>query len=161
MSIINKQDNIFGCFVSGPSLLWNATQEDERKAEEKGQAFRKYIWGDHGIDEILKQVINIEYGKDIRLILFQFYLNPIEYELENLDKTAGYRKREKSIGANIIVTDDNFFDRSNEEKITFLESKIINALSQLEKDYKDKLDTRFDLLIRELRKLFNCSQEQV
>ena len=161
MSLVNQEDNMFGCFVSGPSILWDATEQDERNAEKKGQLFRQYIWGDNGIDNILKQVINVEYGKDVKLILFQFYLNPIQYELENLDKTEGYRKKEKSIGSNIIVTDENFFHKHHEEKINFLEVSILNSLMRLKEEHKEKLDTRFDLLIRELKKLFDHSENQV
>lgn len=155
MELINQDKNIFGCYVSGPALNYDATIEDEKLAEEKGALFRKYIWGDNGVDDILKKVINIEYGNDIRLILFQFYLNPLPFELENLQRTEGYRKKEKSIGANIIVTDENFFNKEHSSRVTFIKNAILNKLKDLKQEYSNKkIDTRFDLLIDELKKIF-------
>ncbi|MBC6996054.1 hypothetical protein QWY85_19305 [Neolewinella lacunae] len=157
-SLVHQKENLFGCFVSGPSLLGDATKHEDEAAEEKGKSFRRYIWGDIGIDHLLKQVVNIEYGNDVKLILFQFYLNPLQYELDHLDKGEGFRKREKSIGKNIIVTDENFFEKTEGERLEFLEASILNSLIQLEEEHKGKLDTRFDLLIREVKKLFNFSE---
>ena len=158
MNSINQENNMFGCFISGPSIAWDATQEDEKTAEEKGQIFRQYIWGDSGIDSILGDVINIEYGNDVKLILFQFYINPLDSEIQTLSQTEGYRKREKSIGTNIIATEDNFFLKNNDDRLDFLKSSILSSLIKLSEEYNDRLDTRFDLLVRELKKLFNYSE---
>lgn len=64
--------------------------------------------GDRGFCEKLKKLNNDDYGKDLKLVLFQFYLYPIAYELDNLKAIERYRKNEKSIGIPIIVTDENF-----------------------------------------------------
>ena len=101
--------SILGCFVSGPSVHYNDSQIIKDLAESKGEEFRQYIWGEHGISNPMKILKHENYGKDLELILFQFYINPIQYMRDNIKEIEPYRKREKSVGVPIIVDDENFF----------------------------------------------------
>lgn len=151
---MSDSKNILGCFVSGPSLYHDANQEQEKLAEEQGSLFRSYIWGTKSISEILKKLKHEDYGKDIVLILFQFYLNPISYELQGLKEIENYRKSERSIGIPIIVTDENFFNKSDEDRYKFLHKAILEKIDLLaEVVRKKKLDTKIDLLRKDLQNI--------
>ena len=101
-------DNILGSFVSITNPYSDATQEEKETAFEQGELFRLYIWGGKGICDKLKKLHHVNYGKDIKLVLFQFYVNPISFELEHLKEIESYRKKEKSIGIPIIVNEEKF-----------------------------------------------------
>lgn len=151
---MSDNENILGCFVSGPSLYYNANQEQEKLAEEQGNLFRSYIWGTKGISETLKKLKHKNYGKDIVLILLQFYLNPIPYELQGLKEIENYRKSEKSIGIPIIVTDENFFNKSDEDRYKFVHKAIMDKVDLLaEVVKKKKLDTNIDLLRKDVQNI--------
>lgn len=151
---MEEKDNFLGCFVSYPSLYHDATQQMKDFAKEQGDLFSTYIWGEKGISNILKKLRNGDYGKDMAIILFQFYLKPIPYLLQNLKEIEPYRKNEKSIGIPIIVTDENFFTKSEEERYSFLKQSVLQKLDLLaEVVKKKKLDTNIDLLKSDLEKL--------
>ena len=136
-----ENENILGCFVS--SMM----------GEVNGSIFRDYIWGDKGICKTLKQLKSKDYGQDLLLILFQFYVNPIPYLLQNLKEIENYRKKEKSIGIPIIINDDNFFCKTEDEKYEFLKKSILYKLDILENVIvKKKLDTKLNLLKSDLIK---------
>ena len=80
---MDNDKNIFGCFVSYPSLMFDATEIQKDNAKNQGDLFRQYIWGENGICDTLKKLNHCDYGEDLKLALFQFYVNPIPYELEN------------------------------------------------------------------------------
>ena len=146
--------NILGCFVSSGSVTYESTPEQRRHAAERGDLFRSYIWGEKGISEPLKSFEWKAYGQDMHLILFQFYVNPIPYMLESLKEIEGYRKKEKSIGIPIIITDDNFFNRTEAERYHFLKESMLKKLDLLaEVIKKKKLDTNVELLKSDLEKL--------
>lgn len=148
--------NIFGCFVSGSSTNYNDSQVIRDLAKSKGKEFRKYIWGDNGISEPLKKLQYEDYGKDVKMVLFQFYVNPIPYLEENLKKSEIYRKREKSMGVPIIVNDENFFEKNEKDRYRFLMESIFDAVKIVEKIVEDKnLDTNMQLLKEDLEKVGN------
>lgn len=133
--------NILGCFVS---ITNEASGLDSKRkiADEKGDLFRNYIWGQNGIKEKLILLKRENYGKDMNLILLEFYLNPISYLRQNLREIESYRKKEKAIGIPIIVTDENFFSKTEEERYRFLKETILNKMDLLENVVKKKkLDT--------------------
>lgn len=151
---MEDKNKFLGCFVSGPAVLYDDTQETKDLANEKGKLFRAYLWGEKGISEALKKLKNENYGKDLMIILFQFYLNPLSFELQNLSKIENYRKREKAIGIPIIVTDENFFNKSEEDRYIFLKESILEKLELLDEIVKmKKLDTNIELLKRDLRNI--------
>lgn len=109
---MSDDKNIFGCYVSYPSLMYNATELQKENAKKQGDLFRQYVWGEKGICDALKKLNQDDYGTDLKLALFQFYVNPIAYELDNLKEIETYRKNEKSIGIPIVINDKNFFGQT-------------------------------------------------
>ena len=94
---------------------------------------------------------NEDYGNDLKLVLFQFYINPIHYQLNNLKDIESYRANEKSIGIPIIVTDENFFSQSEEGRYQFLKQSILQKLNLItEIVKKKKLDTNVEKLKTDL-----------
>ena len=119
-----------------------------------GDLFHPYIWGTGGIDEKYKKIKNKNYGIDINLILFQFYVNPIPYELSHLKEIENYRKKEKSIGIPIIINNENFFNKNENERVLFLKNSVIQKLDLLRAIIKKKkLDTNINQLIIDLEKV--------
>lgn len=101
--IMEENNEILGCFVSCQSTLYDENKSEiERIKEQKiineeCKLFRSYIWGESGINNILKKLKHKNYGKDIELILLEFYIKPAPYLLQNLKEVSSYRKKEKSI----------------------------------------------------------------
>ena len=138
-------ENILGCFVSSSI------------GDEKGGLFRSYIYGENNLVEIIKFLKHNKYGEDLKLILFQFYVNPIPYLLEHLKPIENYRKSEKAIGIPIIVNDENFFSKSETERYDFLRESILQKLDLLEEMVKKKkLDTNMELLKSDLKNIFKA-----
>ncbi len=143
--------NIFGCFVKTSA---DSTLNNEEQVFEKGRLFRKYIWGEQGIDDKLTQLKNTVYGKDLELILFQFYV----YLLQDL-KPFEYRKRERSISIPIVINDENFFNLSKTEKYDFLKNTLLDKIDLLtEIVEKNKLDTNIKLLKFDLKNILESFQ---
>ena len=139
---MNNIENLFGCYVSYPSLMYDATEIQKQKAREEGDLFSIYIWGNEGISDTLKKLKYENYGNDMNLILLEFYVNPIPYLRQNLKEIESYRKKEKAIGIPIIVTDENFFSKTEEARYRFLKEAILNKMDLLENVVKKKkLDT--------------------
>ena len=97
---MDEKDNILGCFVSSGSAYFEDDQSTKDLAVEQGRVFRSYIWGEKGIFDTLERLKHKDYGKDMMLILFQFTVKPIPYELQYLKEIENYRKSEKAIGIN-------------------------------------------------------------
>ena len=134
--------NILGCYVSSIN------------GDDNGDLFRTYIWGGKGICDTLKKLKHEDYGKDMMMILFQFYVNPSPYLQQNLKTIESYRKNEKSIAVTIIVNDENFFSNPEEGRYGFLKQSILQKLDLLvEIIKKKKLDTNIELLKSDLEKL--------
>lgn len=153
---MNDDKNIFGCYVSYPSLMYDATELQKENAKKQGDLFHEYVWGEKGICDTLKKLNQEDYGKDLKLVLFQFYINPIAYELNNIKEIEAYRKNEKSIGIPIVVNEKNFFSQTEEGRHSFLKQSIFQKLDLLaEVIKKKKLDTKMDLLKADLEKLLS------
>jgi len=153
MSVIT---NIFGCFVSVTHPYPNASQEVKNLASKQGDLFKTYIWGDKGISDTLKKMKYENYGKDLKLALFQFYVNPIPLELQHLKEIEPYRKEEKSIGIPIIINVENFFSKSEEGRYDFLKQSILQKMDLLaEVVKKKKLDTNMMQLKVDLERILS------
>jgi len=157
---MEEKENIFGCFVSITNPFPNASQNEKHLAIEQGKVFRSYIWGDKGIDNVLKPLNNENYGNDLKLVLFQFYVNPIPYMLQHLRAMESYRKKEKSMGMCIIVTDENFFNKSEADRYRFLKEAIMQKMDLLaEVVKKKKLDTNMKQLKVDLEKILGSASD--
>lgn len=151
---MEEKDKFIECFVSVTHPYHHASQQVKDLAVEQGKLFRSYIWGENAISNTLKKLRSENYGKDLMIILFQFYVNPLPIELQNLKGIENYRKKEKAIGIPIIVTDENFFSKSEEERCNFLKQSIIQKMDLLaEVVKKKKLDTNMEQLKVDLEKI--------
>ena len=150
---MDNNDVFLGCFVSTSSdSEWSEIEIN--LAFERGKLFRTYVWGEHGINSSLIKLKNEAYGKDLKIILFQFYVNPLPHQLEGLNKIENYRKKEKSIGIPIVITTENFFNKVEGERFAFLKQSILQKLDSLEELIKSKkLDTKIGLLKSDLDRI--------
>ena len=138
----NEKNEIFGCFVSQPT--------DSRWSQEKldfimrqGEEFRGY-----------KKLDRSNYGKDLELVLFQFYVKPIPELLTCLKEIEAYRKKERAIGIPIIINDENFFSKTERGRYDFLGEIILAKMNLLAEVVKRrKLDTNMSLLVSDLKKI--------
>lgn len=149
---MNNDKNIFGCFFKvgfDPGLT-------EQDFSNLANTFKGYIWGEKGICDTLKKLNNEDYGKDLKLALFQFNVKPTAIELQRLKEIEPYRAKEKAIGIPIIVNDENFFSKSEEGRYSFLKQSILQKLDLLaEVVKKKKLDTNMEQLKTDLQKILN------
>jgi hypothetical protein len=140
---MDKKFQIFGCFMK-IGFDPNLSEEDFANLD---KVFSSYIWGNDGINNLIKQLNNEDYGNDLKLILFQFNVKPTEGELLKLKEIEPYRKNEKAIGVPIIVNDDNFFTKSEDDRRGYLKQEIFRKMDLLSKVVEQKgLDTKFELL---------------
>lgn len=136
-------ENILGCFFQ----IGFDPNKSEQDFINLANIFKIYIFGEKGISHKLKRLKHGDYGKDLVLALFQFYVKPTPMEFEKLKPIENYRKNEKSIGIPIIVNDENFFSKSESERYDFLIDTILQKLDLLEEVVKKKkLDTDIKLL---------------
>lgn len=150
----DNENNILGCFVSGPAAYHDDVSGTRELLEQKGELFRSYIWGPAGISSLLKTLRRQDYGRDLDLVLLQFYLLPLIEELAELKDIEAYRKKEKSIGIPIIIHDENFFNRSDIERRGFLKSTILEKLDLLSGVIRTKkLDTNLGSLKSDVAQL--------
>lgn len=150
---MSNDKNIFGCYVSITQTPPDADLQTKDLATEQGRLFRNYVWGENGICQIIKNLNQENYGKDLKLALFQFYVNPIPMMEKVLKEIENYRKNEKSIGIPIIVNEENFFSKSEKGRYNFLKESILQKLDlPAEVVKKKKLDTKMELLKSDLQK---------
>ena len=153
---MKEDQNIFGCFVSSSKSLRDKEIKTEHAVVDKGALFRDYIWGESGICHVMKALKHEDYGKDLLLVLFQFYVNPPSFRLERLKEVAPYRKNEKSIGIPIVVNDENFFSGSEEERWRFLKKEILSKMKIVDSvKSRHQLDTNVERLSSDLTKLLD------
>lgn len=151
-----ENTNLIGCYISITQASFEADQHIKDVVAEQGRLFKSYIFGENGLNEPLKALKYVDYGTDLILVLFQFYVNPIPIVEQSLKKIEKYRKKERSIGIPIIINDMNFFGKSEEERNIFLKHTILQKMEILEEVVKKKkLDTNIELLKSNLHKLLN------
>lgn len=143
--------NIFASFISYPSLPIDAPEKTSEEAIKKGDEFRAYIWSEKGIDEFLKSLLYEDYGKDLKRILFQFYIMPCDYERIYIKEIEQYRKKEKAIGIPIII-ERSFFQFSETERKEFLVSSMLSKFDLLRNIVEKKnLDTNIEKLVYDFK----------
>lgn len=146
-----KDVNIISFFLSYPSLPMDAPEETSEDAIRRGDEFRSYIWGENGIDVLLKSLSYEDYGKDLKRILFQFYIMPCDYERIYIKEIESYRKRERAIGIPIVV-ERSFFQSSEIERRRFIVSSMISKFEMLKNIVEKKnLDTNMVKLVLDVR----------
>ena len=146
-------ESIFGCFFK---VGFNPNK-NEQDFMNLANSFKIYISGENGISYKLKKLKQEDYGKDLKLVLFQFNVEPSLIELQHLKPIENYRKSEKAIGIPIIVNDENFFSKSELERYDFLIDTILQKLDLLaEVVKKKKLDTNVEVLKSDLKNIFKA-----
>ena len=141
--------NILAFFLSYPSLPIDAPEDVSEEAIKKGDEFRSYIWGEKGIVVFLKSLSFVDYGKDLKRILFQFYIMPCDYERIHIKEIEQYRKNEKAIGIPIFV-ERSFFQFSETERREFLVSSMLSKFTILGNVVRNKkLDTNMTKLVHD------------
>jgi hypothetical protein len=131
-----SDDNIFGFYAS--------FQSDETDQD----LIKRYLWGDKGLKEQLKNLKWQTYGQDFHLILFEIYVNPNPYLRDALKEMGSYRRKEKAIGIPIILDRDNFFGDIESDKQKFFQTTIVKRLELLkDKVKRNKLDLDIQRLI--------------
>ena len=150
----SNNHSILGCFASASSYPEDAGTAIEKEADQKFELFRSYIWGEYGICDRLKSLRRSDYGKDLQLALFQFYVLPLLEQLVYLKEIERYRPKERAIGIPIIIHNENFFNRTDYERRKFLKQAILEKLDLLANVIKrNKLDTNIELLRSDVEKL--------
>lgn len=151
----NNNNTILGCFVS-TSRYPDADSQTVGILEKQWELFRSYVWGDFGISDPLKSLKRSDYGKDLKLALFKFYVLPLLEELTYLKEIERYRPKERAIGIPIIIHDDNFFNKSDYERRLFLKNAILEKLDLLAGVIKrNKLDTNLKLLKADVERVLS------
>jgi hypothetical protein len=151
---MEEKNKFMGCYVSSPPMKFDADPETKEVAEKKGELFRSYIWGENGIAHALNTLHGETFGKDLGIILFQFYVEPFPFQLAGIKEIEPYRKDEKSIGTPIIVNAANFFSKSDEGRYEFLKNAIMQKLDLISEIVKKrKLDTNMELLKVKVREI--------
>lgn len=141
------QNNIIGFYAS---FNLNEPNKDFVKS---------YLWGSNGLKNKLAHLKWKNYGEDIETILFQIYVNPIQYERKNLREIESYRRKEKSIGIPIILDNDSFFKLTENEKQKFFTKIILKKLGLVELKVKqNKLNFDISQLIDDVNKSLNCQK---
>ena len=115
--IMESKDNIIGCFVVYPTLLYDDKPEKFESVERIGEGFRKIVWGDDGIFDELKKLDFQIFGDDLEFILYQFYLNPKDDELIKFKQSVISVQQHSKIVIEVYCAADNssitFFSCSN------------------------------------------------
>jgi hypothetical protein len=74
--------------------------------------------------------------------------------MQLIKEVENYRRKDKSIGINIIINDSNFFDKSESDRKIFLKKSIIQGFNKIDKVIRrNKLDTNFEKLSLDLENI--------
>jgi hypothetical protein len=148
---VTDNDGIIGFFASCEHDSSESDAERDKKDAEFA-SFRSYIWGDGGFASRLGSLRYTEYGHDLKLVLFQFYVFPSKEVVDALKEVEPYRAKEKSIGVSVIVTEKNFFDLPKAEQQAFFHKHILRLINELLLTAKQKkLDTNLEKLLLDVQ----------
>ncbi|UOE40229.1 hypothetical protein MTP09_09920 [Chryseobacterium suipulveris] len=125
-------------FLATEYPTFSTTTEGYKVIEKQGNEFQKLLWGENGLEERLSSVNTHNFEGNIDLVLFEFYLNPIDNLAIKIDKKPiDYRQNEKALGIRISITNDNFFNLK-EDKIKLLLGLMIEKVNLLNDFIKSK-----------------------
>lgn len=151
LDMTEKHDNILG-FYSSVEHQYLETEAQAEKVDAQDEEFRSYVWGKNGVSDKVLALKHSDYGRDLELILFEFYIFPNETVIAHLKELGSYRPKEKSIGIPVVITHHNFFDKSDANRHKFLSDTILARLEALAALVKRrKLDTNMDKLLADVK----------
>jgi hypothetical protein len=116
--------------------------------EKQKEIIKEYFWGKNGLSSKLAKLKRKDYGIDVEIILFQFYINPIPYLRNNLKEIANFKRKEKSFRIPVILNFGKFNRLADKEKELFMRKTLLNKLDLL---YVRKNRNNFDLNIDKLK----------
>jgi hypothetical protein len=138
-------------FFSSLSLPSDTSDEEDAQIEKLGEEFDRYIWGDGGLADKLGPLRFTTYGNDIKLVLMQYHVFPGDERTANLKEVEDYRSKEKAVGLNCFVTNENFFVKTEVERRSFLQDTVLTGLNSLSQQVGiRKLDTDIPKLISDV-----------
>ena len=124
--------------------------------ETEVKSIKNYLWSENGLKNTLKSLEWQEFGSDLKLILFEFYVKPIPYERQQLKLVGNYRRKELSIGVPVILDDDNFFKLEENERQEFFRTTILERLTLVaEKVKRNNLDVNISDLKAKVDKMLS------
>lgn len=151
---MNNDNNILGCFISLTVPSFGLNNAAEELSSRQGDLVRNYIAGENGFSKKISKLNSDNYGTDLTFILIRYHVNPIPFELQYLKPIEYYRRKEKSIAVVVIINTENFFIKSEEERLNFLNQSLLERLDLVKERVKrKKFDTNMDLLISDVRNL--------
>jgi hypothetical protein len=149
---MRDKDGIFGCFIK----VGFDPQLSESEFLVLANTVRSYVWGEGGLSIKLSNLKHASFGYDVEFVLLQFFVKPTASELQRIKEIESFRSKEKSIAIPIIVTDENFFNKSEAERWDFLKRSILQKLDLMSKVVrKRKLDTNLELLRAEVERVLS------
>lgn len=158
---MSKKDGVIKFFASVQHAI-DESDEKSNVVDNKFEQFRDYVWAKTGLANMLEMLKYKNYGKDLELILFQLYVFPGSEELESIKQIERYRPSEKSIGLSIVITQENFFDKTELDRRIFLGTSIMARLVLLAELVKrKKLDTDIDKLKLDVQALLEANDYPV
>ena len=151
---MSVKSNIFGCFICYQPFISGVSNEQKKLAKTEGDLFSSYIHGEHGLDRKWNHLDFEYYGKDLKLVLFSFYIKPLPEMIAYLKEIERFHPKDKSVDMRLIITDENFFNHGAEGRILFLKDSVIQRLDLLAKLVRRrKMDTNMELLIADVKKV--------
>ena len=123
--------------------------------QEGSDMFSPYVWSKHGLDTLMEKKLSNDYGKDMDLLLIQYY---IEGRFSNYlpvpPKLGNYMKKSKDITVAVGVTRKLFHDRNEFERREFIVDSTLGAIKLVkERLVKKKLDINFDKLLQDIKEI--------
>lgn len=124
----------------------NKSEADFKKLND---IFVPYIWGANGLIDLLKLNIN-EYCQKLDTLLVKYFVCPTENEIKNIKEIGSIDNKQKIIDVSIVVDDNNFFSKDENDRKNYL----INSLIKVIYDLSKKIEiVNIEDLINEIRNL--------
>lgn len=116
---------------------------------DSGVHFAEYIWGENGYEILLKEILLKYYGKDLRLLLIQYYVEE-DYKPDwspDKPRLSNYSNKNKDIAVAFSVNKDKFHNVGEQERRQFIVETTLQAVDLVEARLgKRKLDINFKRL---------------
>lgn len=118
--------------------------------------FSPHLFGERGFKTyLLKTLSQGKYGKDLELILIQYYLEgkSLPDNSPHEPRLANYSSKNKDIAIAFSVTRDKFYNVSNIKRRQFIVDTTLQAIDMVKGRLgKRKLDIDFETLRKDVKK---------
>ena len=115
----------------------------------------RHLWGSNGLAEVMKELRYSEYGKDLQLILIEYYIEGTIPTPIPTDLVVGrFHPKDKSIGVVVPATRDMFDSGRYAGPRQFLADTTLAAVAAVAAKYsKKRYDTDFVALQRDVARI--------